>query len=156
MNLFSWLRFRAVAEDQGSLPPAVLRPSRRKAMTVSLKRPVDIDRLMSRVVPEAPGFWSENCDELSRTTVEGGNVKVLSKQKCQVLAERNGWSLEHARGYVDGETFRQRAKKPSPYALVGIDDYSLGFRAAYYERRNGVSKALPRGGSPEEHAAEKV
>jgi len=125
-------------------------------MTVSLKRPVDIDRLMSGSVPEPSGFWSENCDELSRAKVEGGNVKVLSKQKCQVLAERNGWSLEHARGYVDGETCRQRAKKPSPYALVGIDDYSLGFRAAYYERRDGMSKALPRGGSPEERAAEKV
>ena len=156
MNLFSWLKFKAVAEDQGSSPPGVSRPSRRKAMTVSLKRPVGIDRLMSGRVPEAPGFWSENCDQLSRATVEGGNVKVLSKQKCQVLAERNGWSLERARGYVDGETCRQRAKKPSPYALVGIDDYSLGFRAAYYERRNGVSKAIPRGGSPEERAAEKV
>ena len=69
----------------------------------------------------------------------GGNVKVLSKEKCQVLAERNGWSLERAKGYVDGETCRLRSKKPSKYALIGIDEYSLGFRAGFYERRNGAS-----------------
>jgi hypothetical protein len=66
-------------------------------------------------------------------------VKVLSKEKCQVLAERNGWSLERAKGYVDGEICRLRSKKPSKYALIGIDEYSLGFRAGYFERRNGTS-----------------
>lgn len=83
--------------------------------------------------------WSENCDGLSRTAPTEGNVKVLSKEKCQVLAERNGWSLERAKGYVDGEICRLRSKKPSKYALIGIDEYSLGFRAGYFERRNGTS-----------------
>lgn len=83
--------------------------------------------------------WSDNCSELSRAAPTGGNVKVLSKEKCQVLAERNGWSLERAKGYVDGEICRLRSKKPSKYALIGIDEYSLGFRAGYFERRNGTS-----------------
>ena len=30
--------------------------------------------------------------------------------------------------------FRRRGAPPTAYAQVGIDDYSLGFRAGYYER----------------------
>jgi hypothetical protein len=62
------------------------------------------------------------------------SVRYLPKEKFRVLAEANGWSLEHARGYVDGEAFRLRGKQPSKYALVGIDEYCLGFRAGYYQR----------------------
>jgi hypothetical protein len=60
----------------------------------------------------------------------------LPKEKHRVLAEANGWSLEHAKGYVDGEAYRLRGKRPSKYALVGIDEYCLGFRAGYYERQD--------------------
>jgi len=63
-------------------------------------------------------------------------MKVLSKEKSRVLATRNGWSLAHAEGYIDGETFRRRGKTPSMYAQIGIDEYCLGFRASYYERQN--------------------
>ena len=56
-----------------------------------------------------------------------------------MLAEANGWSLDYAKGYVDGETFRLRSKKPSGYVLIGIDEYSLGFRAGYYERQTPAS-----------------
>jgi hypothetical protein len=63
---------------------------------------------------------------------QGGNMKVLSKAK--VLAERNSWSMARAQGYVDGEISRRRGATPSKYAQIGIDDYSLGFRAGYYER----------------------
>lgn len=87
---------------------------------------------------EHPRAWPEDRDVYPRAAINGDNVNVLSKKKFQVLAERNGWSLERARGYVDGETFRLRAKMPSRYALIGIDEYSLGFRAGYYERRNGA------------------
>jgi len=103
-----------------------------------------------------PRAWPENCDGLSRAAVNGGNVKVLSKEKFQVLAERNGWSLERARGYVDGETFRMRAKKPSQYTVVGIDEYSLGFRAGYYERRSGASTVTSPDASVEQRANLKV
>jgi len=68
-------------------------------------------------------------------------MKVLSKEKFKVLAEANGWSLDYAKGYVDGETFRLRGKKPSNYVLIGIDEYCLGFRAGYYERQGPASTA---------------
>jgi hypothetical protein len=66
-------------------------------------------------------------------------MKVLSK--VNVLAERNGWSIARAQGFVDGEIARRRGAPPSTYARVGIDDYSLGFRAGYYER----GKSQPKG-----------
>jgi hypothetical protein len=69
----------------------------------------------------------------------GGNVKVLSK--VQVLAERNGWSVGRAQGFVDGEMARRRGVPPSTYTRVGIDDYCLGFRAGYYERGTSQPKA---------------
>ena len=68
-------------------------------------------------------------------------MKVLSMEKSKVLATRNGWSLAHAEGYIDGETFRRRGKTPSMYAQIGIDEYCLGFRASYYERQNRDSTA---------------
>ena len=63
-------------------------------------------------------------------------MKVLPREKFRVLAEANGWSLDHARGYVDGVAFRLRGKAPSKHVLVCIDEYCLGFRAGYYERQN--------------------
>lgn len=89
---------------------------------------------------ETPPSWSNNCNEFSRSAQSGGNVRVLTKEKCQAVAERNGWSIERAKGFVDGESSRLRGRKPSKYTLVGIDEYSLGFRAGYYERRNGAAK----------------
>jgi hypothetical protein len=59
-------------------------------------------------------------------------MKVLSK--VHMLAERNGWSIARAQGFIDGEMSRRRGVMPSTYAQVGIDDYCLGFRAGYYER----------------------
>ena len=59
---------------------------------------------------------------------------VAFKEKSQMLAEQYGWPLPSAKGYVDGETFRKRRKAPPVHALVGIDDYSEGFRAGYFHR----------------------
>lgn len=73
-------------------------------------------------------------------------MKVLSEEKIKVLAEKNGWSLAHAEGYNDGEAFRRRGMTPSKYAQIGIDEYSLGFRAGYYERKKS---GLTRSGKPE-------
>ena len=56
------------------------------------------------------------------------------KEKSQMLAEHYGWPLTSAQGYVDGETFRRRRREPPAHALVGIDDYSEGFRAGYFDR----------------------
>ena len=70
----------------------------------------------------------------------GGNMKVLSK--VNVLAERNGWSIARAQGFVDGEMARRRGLPPSTYAQVGIDDYCLGFRAGFYERGTSQPKGV--------------
>ena len=68
-------------------------------------------------------------------------MKVLSTEKSKLLAEQNGWSLVHAQGYVDGETSRRLGKAPALHALVGIDEYSMGFRAGYFERQNQDTRA---------------
>ena len=71
-------------------------------------------------------------------------MHVLSKEKSKVLAERHGWPVTIAEGYVDGEAFRKRGRTPPPHALVGMDEYSEGFRAGYYARtpvsRNGAGQ----------------
>jgi hypothetical protein len=61
-------------------------------------------------------------------------MKILSEQKLKMLAERYGWSIARAEGYVMGETVRKRGEKPLTCWLIGIDDYALGFRASYFER----------------------
>jgi len=59
----------------------------------------------------------------------------LSTERSKQLAEQHGWSLAYAQGSVDGETSRRLGKTPALHALVGIDEYSLGFRAGYFERQ---------------------
>jgi hypothetical protein len=59
----------------------------------------------------------------------------LSRERCRALAEKNGWSLARAEGFLDGESFRRLALTPPKHAQVGIDEYCLGFRAGYYERK---------------------
>ena len=63
-------------------------------------------------------------------------MKVLSTEKSKLLADQNDWSLDYARGYVDGETSRRLGTAPALYTLVGIDEYCLGFRAGYYVRQD--------------------
>ncbi len=79
-------------------------------------------------------------------------MKLLSSEKFRVLAEVNGWSLAHAEGYVDGETSRRRGNPPSQYALIGIDEYSLGFRAGYFERQNPDSRRSAKADGPNKTA----
>ena len=59
----------------------------------------------------------------------------LSREKFTVDTEGRGWSIARSQGYMDGETSRRRGKSPSKYVLVGIDEYCLGFRAGYFERK---------------------
>ena len=68
-------------------------------------------------------------------------MKLMASEKLKVIAENNGWSLAHAEGFVDGEASRRRGKPPSKYALIGIDEYCLGFRAGYFERRNPETRS---------------
>ena len=139
MKIFSKLRFKAATENSRLVfDPAGGRVSGRDVSVVLRDAAIAAPQPTDKPRPETRS-WPDNCNELSRVAPQKGNVKVLTKEKCQVLAERNGWSIERAKGYVDGETCRQRARKPSKYALIGIDEYSLGFRAGYYERRQESS-----------------
>ena len=63
-------------------------------------------------------------------------MKVLATERSRQLAEQKGWSLAYAQGNVDGEISRRLGKALALQALVGIDEYSLGFRAGYFERPN--------------------
>ena len=63
-------------------------------------------------------------------------MNPLTNERSKVLAEHNGWSFARAEGYLDGESSRRRGKPPSRYALIGIDEYCLGFRAGYFDRQN--------------------
>ena len=73
-------------------------------------------------------------------------MKILSKEKIKWLAARNSWSLAQAEGYIDGDTCRRRGTTPSMVAQIGIDEYSLGFRAGFYERN---LPGLIRSGKPD-------
>ncbi len=71
------------------------------------------------------------------------DMDLLFRERIKGLADRNDWSLEHAKGFVDGETSRRRGQGLSKLALVGIDEYSLGFRAGFFER--GLPEGRPGG-----------
>jgi hypothetical protein len=80
-------------------------------------------------------------------------MKDLYITKVKLVGDRNGWSPSHAQGYVDGDIARRHGATPSKYAQVGIDEYCLGFREGYYERKKpepviGHAAALP-GGRPQ-------
>jgi hypothetical protein len=63
-------------------------------------------------------------------------MKILSEQKSKAVAEKNGWSLEFAEGFLKGEYSRRTGTGLSSYTMVGFDEYCLGFRTGYFERRN--------------------
>ena len=62
-------------------------------------------------------------------------MKVLATERSRQLAEQNGWSLAFSQGHVDGEASRRSGKALAVRVRVGIDQYSLGFRAGYFERQ---------------------
>ena len=66
-------------------------------------------------------------------------MKGLFREKFTVETEEKGGSVARAQGYMDGEVCGRRGESPSKYALVGIDEYCLGFRAGYFERKRAGS-----------------
>lgn len=63
-----------------------------------------------------------------------GVLNPSARQRAEALAQQNAWSIARAQGFLDGETARRRGAPPSIFARVGIDDYCMGFRAAYFVR----------------------
>ncbi len=66
--------------------------------------------------------------------LNGDVMKRLSEEKLKNLAEKSGWSIARAQGYLAGETSRRNGTVPTTYALIGFDDYCVGFRAGFFER----------------------
>ena len=62
-----------------------------------------------------------------------------SNTKAKTVAEKTGWSLTRAEGYVEGQQYRREGLKPTVYQKVGIDDYALGFRDGYFSRELSCS-----------------
>ena len=56
----------------------------------------------------------------------------LSEQMSKVLAEQRGWCREYADGFVAGEASREKDETIPRHAMVGIDDWALGFRTGYF------------------------
>ena len=66
-------------------------------------------------------------------------VKSFSEEKFKALAEKNSWTFAYAQGYVEGEARRRSGQPLTRFALIGIDQYALGSRAAFFDRRNPES-----------------
>ena len=69
-------------------------------------------------------------------------MNFLTQEKYRVLADKFGWSLAYSEGYVDGEALRRHGKQPPNYPLIGLDEYSEGFRAGYFVRLKPVSSPV--------------
>lgn len=69
------------------------------------------------------------------------DVKSFAEEKFKALAEKNSWSLAYAEGFVEGEGRRRRGELFTRSILIGIDEYSLGFRAAFFERQRDSARA---------------
>jgi hypothetical protein len=67
------------------------------------------------------------------------NRKFLIKQNANILAEQNAWSTAYTEAYLAGRHHHRLGKPLGAYARVGIDEYALGYRAGYFERKNPES-----------------
>jgi len=58
----------------------------------------------------------------------------MNNDNFRLYPQQNEWSVARVEGFAAGEIARRSGNTPSRYAMIGIDDYSLGFRAGYFER----------------------
>ena len=71
--------------------------------------------------------------------------EFLIKQNCGILAQQNGWSMTYAEGYLEGRHQNRLGQPLGAYVRVGIDEYTLGYRAGYFDRKNLESKRVQSG-----------
>ena len=62
------------------------------------------------------------------------DAESLTKGKARVLADQYGCSTAYAEAYIEGEYCRRVGGALGPYQVVGMDEYSSGFRAGYFGR----------------------
>ena len=77
------------------------------------------------------------------------NKEFLIKPNSKILAQQNGWSTAYAEGYLEGKDHFRLGKPLRSYVRVGIDEYTLGFRAGYFERNNPESEQVQTLKAPE-------
>mgnify|MGYP003342867448 CR=1 FL=1 len=70
-------------------------------------------------------------------------MKLLSEERFKRLAEKSGWTVARAQGFSEGSVARARGTAPSSYAVVGTDDYCMGYREGYFARPSGVLNPGP-------------
>ena len=66
-------------------------------------------------------------------------MDALSREKARTIAEKTGWPLTRAEGYVEGELYRLGGLRPTAYQKVGVDDYAKGFRDGFFQ----LERCLP-------------
>jgi hypothetical protein len=64
---------------------------------------------------------------------EMGDKESFLQDKSWLLVEQYGCSPSYARGYVDGEHSRRLGRPLGAHVRARIDEYSLGFRAGYFD-----------------------
>ena len=64
--------------------------------------------------------------------------------KREEIAQKMGWTLLRAEGYVDGETTQQSGQELPAIRKDGMDEYSQGFRTGYYTQACALSESNDR------------
>ncbi len=72
-------------------------------------------------------------------------MKLLSEERFKRLAEKSGWTIARAQGFSEGSVARARGTTPSSYAVVGADDYCVGYREGYFGRPSGTGQTAASG-----------
>ena len=75
--------------------------------------------------------------------------ELLIKLNSSISAPQNGWSTPYTEGYLEGRHHQRLGKPLGAYVRVGIDEYTLGFRAGYFERKNPESAQVHKFNAPE-------
>ena len=65
-------------------------------------------------------------------------MDASSSAKAKTIAEKMGWSLTQAEGYIEGQSYRRIGLRLTAYHKVGIDDYAKGFRAGFFGKETVV------------------
>jgi len=72
----------------------------------------------------------------------------LSNEVVRKIAEDTFWSRLRAQGCDDGEFYKLSGQKIPECLQAGVDEYSKGFRAGYYNQIDPDTEANARNESP--------
>ena len=72
------------------------------------------------------------------------STNSLVEERQRRLAEKNGWTINRAKGYYEGEATRAKGDLPSQYAMVGTDEHCRGYREGYFGRQAASTRSTGR------------